>query len=443
VLVHVISWIVSLSHSFPAVETSDYQLSTLAVINCKQVVTLAGPARPRAGAELRDLSIVAAGGIIVHDDRIEKVGSMKEIEPFINPSVEVVDAQGRVVLPGFVDAHTHPVFAGTRVDEFEERSAGATYQEIALRGGGIQSTVRATREASIDQLVQASKRYSNWFLRCGTTTVEAKSGYGLTVEDELKILKAIRVLEGETLLTYVPTFLGAHDVPPEYRSRREKYVSMVIEEMIPRVAQEKLAAYCDVFCEERVFNPDEAWKVLAAARCHGLGLRIHADQLSLSGGARLAAELNTVTADHLEYTDSEGISALKSAGVQPVLLPGSVYALGSNHYPAAREMIDAGLALVLATDFNPGSSPTPSMLMILSLAATHLKMTPAESITAATINAAYSLNRGDQVGSLEAGKAADFVIHEVGDYRELGYFFGLEQPWRVYSGGRLAYERAA
>ena len=400
-------------------------------------MTLAGPPHPRAGAELRELAILEDAALLVRDGRIEKVASTKDIEPSIEHSFEVVDAEGRVVLPGFVDAHTHPVFAGTRVNEFEERVAGATYQQIAAAGGGIQSTVRATREASLDQLVQTGKRYAKWFLRCGTTTIEAKSGYGLTMEDEVKILQAIKRLNAETPLGYVPTFLGAHDVPHEYRSRREQYVALLIEEMIPRVSQEKLAEYCDVFCEEKVFSNDETWRILSAARCYGLGLRVHADQLSLSGGARLAAELNAVTADHLEHTDSDGIAALKSAGVQPVLLPGSVYALGSTRYPAAREMIEAGLAVVLGTDFNPGSSPTPSMLMILSLAATHLKMTPAEAITAATINPAYSLNRGDQIGSLEVGKVADFVIHDIDDYRELGYFFGIEHPWRVYAKGRL------
>jgi len=258
----------------------------------------------------------------------------------------------------------------------------------------------------------------------------------LSLEDEVKILRAIRRLNEETALRYVPTFLGAHSVPPEYRARRDEYVSLLIDEMLPQVAREKLAEYCDVFCEEKVFTTDESWKILSAARCHGLALRMHADQLSLSGGAKLAAELGTVTADHLEHTDAAGIAALKEAGVQPVLLPGSVYTLGSSRYPAAREMIDAGLAVVLATDFNPGSSPTPSMTMILSLAATHMKMTPAEAITAATINAAYSLNRGDRIGSLEPGKIADFVIHDCDDYRELAYFFGIEHPWRVYARGK-------
>ncbi len=415
--------------------------NTLAVINCSQLVTLAGPARPRVGAELRELSIVEDGALFVCNGKVEKVGPRAEVQRLIDNDCEVVDAGGRVVLPGFVDAHTHPVFAGTRAGEFEERAQGATYQQIAARGGGIQSTVRTTREATLDELVSAGKRYADWFLRTGTTTIEAKSGYGLTLEDELKILRAINQLDRETPLRYVPTFLGAHDVPPEYKSRRDEYVSLLIDEMLPRVAQEKLAEFCDVFCEEKVFTTDESRKILSAARRHGLGLKMHADQLSLSGGARLAAELGTVTADHLEHTDAEGIAALKAARVQPVLLPGSVYALGLRRYPAAREMIEAGLAVVLATDFNPGSSPTPSVPMILSIASTHMKMTPAEGITAATINAAYSLNRGEQFGSLETGKAADFVIHDCQDYREIAYFFGIEHPWRVYVGGQKVFER--
>jgi imidazolonepropionase len=382
-----------------------------------------------------ELSIIDRGAMLISGGRITQVGSHDEIEPLISGKCEVVDAGGRVVMPGFVDAHTHPVFAGTRAGEFEERVFGATYQEIAARGGGIQSTVRATREATVDQLVASGKRYADWFLRTGTTTVEAKSGYGLTLEDELKILTAIQRLNAETPLTYVPTFLGAHDTPPEYKARREGYVSLLIDELLPRVAIKKLAEFCDVFCEEKIFTVEESRRILSAARYHELGLRIHADQLSLSGGATLAAELRAATADHLEYTDSAGIAALQSAGVQAVLLPGSVYALGSSRYPAAREMIATGLAVVLATDFNPGSSPTPAMTMILSLASTHMKMTPAESITAATINAAYSLNRGDQIGSLEPGKLGDFVVQDCSDYRELAYFFGIEHPWKVYAAG--------
>jgi imidazolonepropionase len=402
-------------------------------------VTLAGPARPRVGPELRELGIIANGGMFVRDGLIERAGSRDEIETLIDSDTEVVDALGRVVLPGFVDAHTHPVFGGTRVEEFEERSKGATYEEIAARGGGIQSTVNATRATYEEVLTYECWRYADWFLRSGTTTIEAKSGYGLSIEDELKILRVIQRLGSETSLRYVPTFLGAHSIPAEYRSRRDDYVSLIIKEMLPAVAKEKLAEFCDVFCEQKVFTTDEAWRILSAARCHGMGLRIHADQLSLSGGAQLAAELGTVTADHLEHTDAAGIAALKEAGVQPVLLPGSVYALGSSRYPAAREMIDAGLAIVLATDFNPGSSPTPSIPMILSLASTHMKMTPAEGITAVTINAAYSLNRGSDIGSLEAGKVADFVIHDCSDYRELAYFFGIEHPASVYVRGELSH----
>ena len=414
---------------------------SLAVIGCSQLVTLKGAPHARTGAEMGELAVIEDGALLVRGERIEKVGPRSQIEPLVQDGCQVIDAGGRVCMPGFVDAHTHPVFAGTRADEYEQRASGITYQEIAARGGGIRSTVRRTRAATEDQLVAAGRRYAEWFLRTGTTTVEAKSGYGLSVEDELKILRAIKRLNSETPLRYVPTFLGAHDIPEEYRARRAAYVALVIEEMLPRVAAEKLAEYCDVFCEAKVFTTDEAWRILSAARCFSLGLRIHADQLSLSGGAQLAAELDATTADHLEHTDAAGIAALKAAGVQPVLLPGSVYALGSTRYPAAREMIEAGLAIVLATDFNPGSSPTPSMPMILSLASTHMKLSPAEALTAATINAAYSLGRGHELGSLEERKLADFVIHDCEDYREIAYFFGVEHPQAVYVDGRLAFSR--
>jgi imidazolonepropionase len=340
-------------------------------------------------------------------------------------------------MPGFVDAHTHPVFAGNRVDEFEMRSAGKSYQEIAAAGGGIKSTVRKTRAASEDELFESSKRYCEWFLRTGTTTVEAKSGYGLTLDDELKMLRVIRRLDEETPLRYVPTLLGAHIVPDEYNENRAAYIDLIVNEMIPQVAREGLARFCDVFCETGAFDVDESRRILLAAKDQGLKLRVHADQLSLSGGGELAAEIGAVTADHLEHAGQAQISKLKSANVQPVLLPASVLMIGSQRYPDARAMIDAGLAVVLATDFNPGSSPMPSMLFVLTLAATQMKMLPAEAIVAATINAACSLGMGDEIGSLEAGKRADFVIYDCTDYRELGYFAGIEHAVSVYVGGRL------
>jgi len=415
---------------------------TLAVINCSQLVTLAGPRRPRVGAEMRELSIIEDGAMLVRGETIERAGTRAEIEPLVGADCDVVDAGRRVVMPGFVDAHSHPVFAGNRADEFEMRAAGASYQEIAAAGGGILSTVRRTREASEDELLASALRREEWFLRTGTTTVEAKSGYGLTVEDELKMLRVVQRLNGRGRLVYVPTFLGAHEVPEEYRARRDEYVELVVKEMLPRVASERLAEFCDVFCEERVFTVEESRRVLEAARSFGLSLRVHADQLSHGGGAMLAAELKAKTADHLEHTDAAGVAALKAAGVQPVLLPGSSYALGSARYPPARAMIEAGLAVVLATDFNPGSSPTPSMTMILSLASTQMKLTPAEALTAATVNAAYSLNRGDEAGTLETGKRADFVIHDCEDYRELAYFFGVEHARSVFVGGREVFRRA-
>ena len=414
---------------------------TLAVVNCSQLVTLAGPRRPRVGAEMRELAIVEGGAMLVRGGLIERAGSREEVEPLIGADCEVFDAGGRVLTPGFVDAHAHPVFAGDRADEFEKRAEGVSYQEIAAAGGGIRSTVRRTRAADEDELFRVALRRERWFLRTGTTTVEAKSGYGLSAEDELKMLRVVRRLNAGGRLNYVPTFLGAHEVPDEYRGRREEYVRLVTEEMLPRVAGERLAEFCDVFCEERVFTIGESRRVLEAARSKGLALRVHADQLTRGGGALLAAELGAKTADHLEHTDAEGIAALGAAGVQPVLLPGSVYALGSARYPAARAMIDEGLAVVLATDFNPGSSPTPSMTMILSLASTHMKMTPAEGLTAATVNAAYSLNRGDEAGTLEAGKRADFVVHDCADYRELAYFFGVEHAHATYVAGCSAFAR--
>jgi imidazolonepropionase len=390
--------------------------------NC-QLVTLAGPARARVGAEMREIGVIPDGAMLVRGGRIAAVGKRGEIR-----AEQVVDAGGRVVMPGFVDAHTHPVFAGNRADEYELRAQGATYAEISARGGGIRSTVRKTREASEEELTAAAERYWKWFLRGGTTTVEAKTGYGLSLEAELKMLRVIRRFD-----RFVPTFLGAHEVPEEYRGRAAEYVELVIHEMLPRVEAE----YCDIFCEPNVFPQDAARAILCAAKARGLGIRMHADQFTADYGSVVAAEVGAATADHLEASTEAGLRVLQAAGVQPVLLPASVYALGLTKYPAARLMIDLGMPVVLATDFNPGSSPTTSMAMVLSLASTHLKMTPAEALTAATVNAAYSLGRGEEIGSLEPGKSADFVIHDAADYREIPYFFGRETAREVYIGGTL------
>ena len=407
-------------------------MSSVAVIHASQLVALAGPQRPRVGTEMSELAIIRDGGMLIRDGKIDTVSSSEEVAKNAGDA-EVLDAGGRVILPGFVDAHTHLVFAGNRLDDFERRARGETYEQIARAGGGIWSTVEKTRAASGEELFTQARNHAKWFLCCGTTTVEAKSGYGLRVEDELKILRVMQRLNEETRLEIVPTFLGAHAVPREMNP--DKYIDHVIDEMLPRVADEKLAEFCDVFCEHGYFNVEQSRRILTAARKLGLGLRMHADQLSDSCGAQLAGELKATTADHLEKTDEQGIAAMKSAGVQPVLLPGSVYALGSTAYPRAREMIDAGLAVVLATDFNPGSSPTPSMPMILSLACTQMKMSAAEAITTSTINAAYSLNRGDKIGSLERGKLANFSIFDCEDYRELAYWFGIPQTHSVYVKG--------
>jgi imidazolonepropionase len=410
-------------------------MSSLAILHASQLVTLAGPARARSGKELGELGIIPNGALLVVDGKVKHVGRTVDVEKLCRRDTEIIDARGCVVLPGFVDAHTHVVFAGNRLDDFEARGRGETYEEIAKRGGGIETTMQATRRATEDELFALAKKHALWLLQNGTTTVEAKSGYGLTFEDELKILRVIRRVGAETPLQTVPTFLGAHAFPPEFRDHHGGYISVIIDQMLPAIEQEKLAEYCDIFCEENYFGVDDTRRILSAAKDHGLKLRMHVDQLTNGGGAKLAAELGSSTADHLEQTAADGVDALARAGVQPVLLPGSVYALGGRKYPDARRMIDRGLAVVLATDFNPGSSPSASVPMMLSLAVTQMRMSPAEAITAATINAAASLDHVESIGSLEEGKLANFVIYDCEDYRELAYWFGVSLVRDVFVRG--------
>ncbi len=375
--------------------------------------------------------------MLIEDGRITATGKYSELKSKIPPhSTESSTPNHCCVTPGFVDAHTHLVFAGNRAAEFEQRIAGATYQQIAAAGGGILRTVALTRAATEDELLAAARRHRDWMLRSGTTTIEAKSGYGLDRETELKMLRVIRRLNEEGPARIVPTLLAAHTVPPEYKDRRADYVRFVTEELIPEVAKLGLAQYCDAFCDDHAFTVDECRTVLTAAKRHGLKLRIHAEQFRPGTGADLAAELGAATADHLETVTEETLQHLRAAGTQPVLLPGSVFALSRTQYPPARKMIEAGLAIVLATDFNPGSSPVPSMPFMLSLACLQMGLSPAEALTAATINAAHSLGLGAEIGSLEAGKQADFVIHEFADYRELAYFIAAPLRPRVFIAGR-------
>ena len=413
----------------------------LIIVNCKQLVTLAGPSVPRVGHDLNNLGVIEDGALWARDGKIESVGTWDEIKAVAPEEADTIDAENRIVLPGFVDAHTHLVFGGSRAGEFERRALGESYQSIAASGGGIRSTVRQTRAATELELLISAKRRAHWLLRNGTTTAEIKSGYGLALEHEVKMLRIARSLGETGTLRVVRTFLGAHEFPDEFRDRPEDYVELLINEMLPAISNERLAEYADIFCEPHIFNTETAFRIMTAASKLGFGLRMHVDQLSSSGGAHLAARLRAATADHLEQTDEAGMLALHDAGVQPVLLPGSVYALGLPRYPAARRMVELGLPIVLATDLNPGSSPTPSIPMVLSLAVTQMKLSVGEAISAVTINAAYSLKRSHEVGSLEPGKYADIVIHDCGDYRELAYYFGVEPARQVFIGGESVYER--
>jgi len=399
----------------------------LLIVHAAQLLTLAGPNdRPRTGAALAEVGMVQDGAVAAADGVIVAVGPtaqvMDEVAP--GPGAQVIDAAGRVVLPGLVDPHTHLIFAGSRADEFERRLAGATYQEIARAGGGIASTVQATRAASEDQLLESARQRLDRLLAHGTTTVEVKSGYGLTVEDELKCLRVAHRLSASHEVDLIPTFLGAHAVPPERRHDPDGYVRLVIDEMLPAVVEEDLAEFCDVFCEAGAFTPEQSRAVLEAGLEAGLDPKIHADELSDLGGAALAADLEAVTADHLLCASDDGLAAMANAGTIAVLLPGTAFFLGLP-YARARRMIEIGVAVAVGTDFNPGTSPTYSMPMAVALACLGMRLTPAEAIAASTINAAHAIGAAEEVGSLEAGKAADVLILDLPDYRHLPMHFGV------------------
>lgn len=352
---------------------------------------------------------------------------------------EVVDLDGRLLTPGLVDPHTHIVFGGDRADEYARRAAGASYLEIAAAGGGIAHTMKSTRAASLDALVALARPRLDALLRCGVTTAEVKSGYGLTLDAELKMLEVVRRLDAEHPIDLVATFLGAHTVPPEYKADRARYLDLVVDEMIPAVAAAGLAEFCDVFIEEGAFTLDEAERVLKAGLAHGLRPKVHADQLSPGGGAELAARLGAVSADHLEHVSDFGVALLAEAGTVAVLLPGAAMFLGGDERPPARTLIDHGVRVALATDCNPGTCMTENLLLMLTLGMSRLGMSPSEVLTAVTAHAAQAVGRGDVAGTIAVGRPADLAVYDVPSHRHLPYRFGAIPTARVYKRGRLVY----
>lgn len=411
----------------------------LVVINAGQLVTAAGYSEsPKRGSELAELGIITDGAVAVKEGLITAVGTTTAIMEQVEAAegATLIDAGGKVVLPGLVDPHTHLIFAGSREDEFEMKIRGAAYLDILAKGGGILSTVRSTRAAGEAELVRVGKKYLAEMLSQGTTTTEVKSGYGLTVADELKQLRAIRTLQKTQPVELVPTFLGAHAIPEEYRGNPDAFVELVIREMLPAVERAGLAECCDVFCEEGVFTVEQSRRILQAARTLGFKLKLHADEIVPLGGAELAAELEALSADHLVAITGKGIEKLAASKTVAVLLPATTFCLMGIKYAPAREMIAAGVAVSLAGDFNPGSSPVNSLPVVMGIACRQLKMTPAEAISAVTINAAHAIGRASELGSIEVGKKADLVIFDAADYRSIAYRFGTNLVEKVIKSGR-------
>jgi imidazolonepropionase len=392
----------------------------------------------KAGAAQRDPGVVAAGAVVLRDGHIDWVGPDADLPP-LPPDAVQMDLAGKIVLPGLIDSHTHLIFAGSREGEFEQRLQGVSYQEITARGGGIMSTVRTVRQCSRAELKALARPRLERLLRFGVTTVEVKSGYGLTPADERKCLEVVADLDAEGPLELVPTFLGAHAVPAEYRDRRDEYVRLLTDDMLPEVARCRLAKFCDVFCETGVFSLDESERILLRARDLGLRLKLHADELTPLGGAELAARLGAASADHLLCVTDAGIDALAAAGTVATLLPGTAFFLGVPYAPA-RRLIERGVAVALASDCNPGTCPTENLPLVGTMACTQMGMLPGEVVTALTLNAAAALNRSGRVGSLTAGKQADLAVFAVPDYRHLFYHFGVNHVWCVVKRGRVVYK---
>ncbi len=424
----------------------------LLILNVTHLLTCASPKGPKRGAALADPGLIEGGAVACLAGQIVAVGKTAEVLAQVDDpdAAQVIDAAGKVVLPGFVDPHTHLLWAGDRAGEFEQRIAGATYMEIMQAGGGIMRTVRATRAASLDDLIAQTLPRLDEMLTHGTTTAEVKTGYGLDLDSELKMLDAIRLLDEEHPIDLVPTFMAAHAVPAEYQGRTDAYVDLIVDEMLPTIADlrykvsapdgeyyVRAADFCDVFCEAGVFDLAQTRRILEAARSLGMGLKLHADEFEPIGGATLAVELEAISADHLVRTTDEQLAALAASPTIAVSLPGTPFGLGHHEYTRARRLIELGGALALATDLNPGTCWCESMQFIIALACRYLRLTPAEAINAATINAAHALNLGQYVGSLEVGKQADILVLDAPDYRHLGYRFGVNLVETVIKRGQV------
>jgi len=407
----------------------------LLIKNIKQLVTAASNGKSfKAGKEMRDVAVIENAAVLIENGIIQRIGSTDELSA---PShIDVLDAGNRVALPGFVDSHTHTVFAGSRENEFSMRSEGKSYQDIAEAGGGILSSMTATRAATKKELLRSAERRLNEMMKHGTTTVEIKSGYGLNAESETKILDVIHDLRRDHYMTIVPTFLGAHAFPPEFAEDRNGYVDLITNKMLPYIGSRQLATFCDVFCDEGYFDLHQTEQILLEAKRYGLIPKVHSDQLAAIGGTELGVHLNAISADHLEHLTKSGIDALKKSTTIATVLPGSSFFL--NHpYAPARSIIEADIPLAIATDFNPGSSMSFSMQMMMTIACTHMHITPEEAIVGATLNGAAALGLSDEIGSIEVGKQADIVLYDVPNYAFIAYHYGINHVWKVIKNGTV------
>jgi imidazolonepropionase len=420
--------------------------SSLLITGASQLITLRGRG-PRRGKALSNLGIIKGGALLVRDGTIAEVGARAQVESLPEArDAELLDVGERVILPGFVDSHTHLVHAASRAEEYELKIAGASYEEIARKGGGILNSVKKLRAATAEALELRALSALKKFAAYGTTTLEAKSGYGLDLTSELTILQLHKRLQALQRIEIASTFLGAHTVPAEYRNKAngtERYINLLTETVIPEIGEARPAEFCDVFCDRGAFTVEQSKRILQAGRQWGMSPRLHAEQLSRTGATQLGVELGAVSCDHLEHVNRADIRALAKSKTVATLLPGCDFHLGLRRYAPARELIEAGAIVALATDYNPGTSPTVSMPMILSLACSQLRMTPAEAITAATINGAYALQREKTIGSLEIGKQADLAIFDVADYREIPYYFGENTCWKTLKRGVVIHSESS